>query len=139
MHSFTYIRKAAETIPLHSLGVVDVAGTDVQENELLSHALANVSQSEKSLGWAVKRSGDFVNEYARQDAAGNRSAGTCDNPNHLLGSFPCLFPYSLGGFEVDRPISVSYDSHAQWALRYDDKRFCKDHHFMFQVFSVLQK
>ena len=121
MLCFTYVHKAAETVPLHSLGVVDVAGTDVQENELLSHALANVSETDRSLGWAVKRSGDFVNEYARQDADGTRSAGSCENPNHLLGSFPCLFPYGLGGFEVDRPISVSYESHARWALRYEDK------------------
>ena len=139
MRTVTHIYKAAASIPLHSLGVVDIAGTAIQENELLSHALANVSTVDKSLGWAVKRSGDFVNEYPRQDADGNRFASSCENPNHLLGSFPCLFPYGLGGFEVDRPISVSYESHARWALRYHDKHFCKDHHFMFQIFGVLQK
>jgi hypothetical protein len=118
---------------------VDVAASNVQENELLSHALANVSQADKSFGWAVKRSGDFVNEYPRQNADGSRYDGSTENPNHLLGSFPCLFPYGLGGFEVDRPISISYESHARWALRYEDRRFRKDYHFMFQVFGVLQK
>ena len=50
-------------MPLSFLGVVDVAASDVQENDLLSHALANVSQTDKSLGWAVKRGEDCVNEY----------------------------------------------------------------------------
>jgi hypothetical protein len=57
--------------------------------------------------------------------------------HHLLGSFPCLFPYGKGGFEVNRPIPVSYDAHTHWALCYEDKRFRKDHHFMFQVLDPL--
>ena len=59
--------------------------------------------------------------------------------NHLLGSFPTLFPYSHGGFEVNQPIVVSYKAHACWALQYANKRFCKDHHFPFQVLDVCQK
>ena len=113
--------------------------SNVQENDLLSHALTNVSLADKSLAWVVKCSGDCVNEYPRSDANGSRCDGSSENPNHLLGSFPCLFPYGLGGFEVDRPISISYESHARWALRYGDKCFRKDYHFMFQVFRVLQK
>lgn len=65
--------------------------------------------------------------------------GTPDDPNHILGTFPYLFPYGLGGFEVDRPTPVSYKAHSRWALRYSNKRFREDHFFMFQVFGVLQK
>lgn len=124
---------------MQSLGVVDVAATAVPDNEVLANALLNVSQSDKCDGWAVKRSGDFVNKYPRVDESGTRFAGSTENLNHLLGSFPCLFPFGLGGFEVDRPVKVSYETHARWALRYEDKRFRKDHHFMFQLFSVIQK
>ncbi|KAH9009265.1 hypothetical protein EDB84DRAFT_1280573, partial [Lactarius hengduanensis] len=53
-------------------------------------------------------------------------------------SFPCLFPYGEGGFEVNRKIAVSYDAHAWWAIRYEDKRFRQDH-FIFQIFGVLRK
>ena len=49
---------------MHSLGVVDVAAADVSENEVLAHALANITQLDKAQGWAIKRSSDFVNEYA---------------------------------------------------------------------------
>jgi hypothetical protein len=47
--------------------------------------------------------------------------GTPNNPNHLLGTFPCLFLYGEGGFEVDCPVSVSYEAHSQWALCYSNK------------------
>ena len=90
-------------------------------------------------GWAIKRSSDFVNEYPHLSEDGTRSAGTPDNPNHLLGTFPCLFPYGEGGFEVDRPTTVSYEAHCRWALRYSDKCFRLDHFFIFQAFGVLQK
>jgi hypothetical protein len=126
-------------MPLHSLGVVDVAATGVEENEMLAHALVNLTQRDRAEGWAVKRSSDFVNEYPRRDAEGALSEGTSDNPNHLLGTFPCLFPYGRGGFEVDRPIPVPYDAHGRWSIRYSDKRFREDHLFIFQIFGVLQK
>lgn len=127
------------TMTLQSLGVVDVAATDVQDNEVLAHALRNVARNDKDHGWAIRRSSDFVNEYPRRDSQGNLTDGYGANPNHLLGSFPWLFPYGKGGFEVNRPSKVSYEQHARWAIRYEDKRFCLDFHFIFQVFGVLQK
>ncbi|KAH9037779.1 hypothetical protein EDB85DRAFT_556454 [Lactarius pseudohatsudake] len=129
----------AQNIPLHSLGVVDVAASEVNENEMLAHALLNVARSEKAEGWAIKHGSDFVNEYPRKTADGELSDGWGNNPNHLLGSFPRLFPYGKGGFEVNRPSPVTYSTHARWAIRYADKRFRKDLYFIFQVFGVLQK
>lgn len=111
----------AETIPLQSLGVVDVAATEVTENEILAHALANVTQADKAGGWAIKRSSDFVNEYPRRTAEGALTEGGTENPNHLLSTFPCLFPYGQGGFEVSRWTPVSYEVHGRWAICYGDK------------------
>lgn len=127
------------TIPLQALGVVDVAANEVPDNELLANALANISRADKIEGWAVRRSSEFVNEYPRLDEDGNRFPGTTENPNHLLGSFLCLFPYGVGGFEVSRDCKVSYEMHARWALRYEDRRFRTDLHFVFQIFGVIQK
>lgn len=135
----TYLISDVEVIPLQSLSVVDVAGTEVKENEILAHALTNVSQLEQSEGWVIKQSADFINEYPRTSGDGTLLAGTPEDPNHLLGTFPYLFPCTLGGFEVDWPTSVSHESHSHWALHYSDKCFCEDHFFMFQVFSMLQK
>ena len=124
---------------MHVLGIVDITANDVPENELLASALRNVTWSDRDSGWAVKQSSNFVNEYPHVNEVGTRYEGTTENPNHLLGSFPCLFPYRQGGFEVGRPQIVSYDCHACWALCYKDKRFRKDFYFIFQVFGVIQK
>ncbi|KAF8257051.1 hypothetical protein EI94DRAFT_1709707 [Lactarius quietus] len=43
-----------DVIPLQSLGVVDVAANDIHESEILAHALANVSHSDRAEGWAIK-------------------------------------------------------------------------------------
>ena len=139
--SFTFERHLilASSMPLRSLGVVDVAANDVTDNDVLAHALLNVSDHDKAQGWAVRRSSDFVNEYPRRNSAGELTSGTFENPNHLLGSFPCLFPYGCGGLEVQRSVKVSYEAHVRWCLRYHDKRFRLDLHFIFQVFGVLQK
>lgn len=119
--------------------MVNVGGNDIEENEVLAHALANITRNDRTEGWAIKRSSDFVNEYPRLTPEGKHCAGTPENPNHLLGSFPTLFPYSEGGFEVDRLTPVSYHAHSHWALRYSDKCFRLDHFFIFQAFGVLQK
>ncbi|KAH9010255.1 hypothetical protein EDB85DRAFT_1880583, partial [Lactarius pseudohatsudake] len=106
---------------------------------MLAHALLNVARSEKAEGWAMKHSSDFVNEYPRKTTDGELSNGSGNNPNHLLGSFPCLFPYGKGGYKVNRPFAVTYSNHARWSIRYADKRFCKDLYFIFEVFGMLQK
>jgi hypothetical protein len=45
----------------------------------------------------------------------------------------------MGGFEVAWPVRLSYAEHAKWSLRFTDRRFWKDHNFIFQLFGVLQK
>ncbi len=65
---------------------------------------------------------------------GLRTDGGLSNPNHLLGAFPVLFPYGLGGFKTSRRINIPYEVHAQWALQYGDRKFRKDVHFIFSGF-----
>lgn len=82
----------------------------------------------------------MVNEYPRLvKGTKRRWTGGAEEPNHLLAAFPVLFPYGLGGFEVDREQAVSYEQHSRWALLYDDKRFRVDLQFVFQVFGVQMK
>lgn len=126
-------------VPLQSLGVIDVGATDVGENELLSHALLNASVRKRDDEFLVKRSSEFVNEYARKNADGSLSCGDINDPNHMMGAFPTLWPYGRGGIETSRPIVVPYDVHVQYALQYCDKRFRTDLNFVFQAFGVLQK
>ena len=126
-------------VPPQSLGVVDVGSMDVAEHDALSSALINVSKVEQQKGFTVKRGSEFVNEYARKDLEGERSDGSPNNPNHLLGAFPTLYCYGKGGIETSRPIDVSYRDHICHNLQYWHRGFQKDLHYMFQVFGVLQK
>ncbi|KAG1779790.1 hypothetical protein EV702DRAFT_1043675 [Suillus placidus] len=116
------------------VGDVNSAVASIDDNQVFAHALANTAER-----YTVQRGNTFVNEYPRQDDDQSLSIGDAENPNHLLGAFPCLFPYAAGGFEVQRCRAVPYEIHAQWAMHYTDCRFRKDIHFMFEVFGVIQK
>lgn len=123
---------------MQSHGVVDAEATLLSDQEVLANAFTNTLNREKE-SYTVKHGSEFVNEYPRLNAAHERYAGTTEDPNHLLGAFPCLFPYGYGGFEIQRPRTVSYEAQAKWCMKYSDRRFRKDFHFMFQVFGVIQK
>ena len=127
-------------LALLPLGVVDIDGVDVTDSELMAHALANCAQVIREEDYMIRRGSAFVNEYARVDPlTGQRHDGGPGDANHLLGTFPTLFPYGLGGFEIECFVNVPYETHVRWALRYEDKRFRRDPHFPFQVFGVCQK
>ncbi|KAG1778009.1 hypothetical protein EV702DRAFT_1196809 [Suillus placidus] len=86
---------ASDIFPVQCHGVLDSAVAGVDDNQVFAHALANTAER-----YMVRRGNTFVNEYPRQDEDQSLSIGDAENPNHLLGAFPCLFPYAAGGFEV---------------------------------------
>lgn len=120
---------------------MDVDGLNIQESDLLMQALKNAIEEPtgREPPYAVLRGGDFVNEYRRRDESGRVVSCSDVGINHLLGAFPYLFPYGIGGFETDRQIPVSYVEHARWAIRYADGRFARNITFLCLVFNVLQK
>ncbi|KAG2107118.1 hypothetical protein BD769DRAFT_1675703 [Suillus cothurnatus] len=109
-------------VPMQAHGVIDAEGSELSNQDILANTLANTSRTHDK-NYAVQHGGKFINEYARVNTR----------------AFPCLFPYGLGGFEVQRPRTISYEAQARWSMRYADRRFRKDFHFMFQVFGVIQK
>jgi len=125
---------------MQATGMSDISGSGVTDSDIMSHAFANASQEDEIPSFLIWRSSAFINEYACKDEiTGLRSDGGPSNPNHLLGSFPVLFPYGAGGFEVWQKETVPYEVHSCWALQYHNKCFCHDLHFVFQVFGVMQK
>ncbi|KAF7294643.1 ATP-dependent DNA helicase [Mycena indigotica] len=132
-------RDSDPVFPLQSHGVLDVGGANIPDSTLFSHAAENVVPSFYAQDYGVQKGHAFVNEYARVDENNERFDGGAADPNHLLGAFPALFPYGLGGFEVDRRDKVTYEEHVRWALQYADGRFRKHTRFAFQVFGVLLK
>lgn len=130
---------------MQASGVVDLEGNRIPHSELISHALLNVNTRSMAANVGdnaekfIVRAGGYVNEYPRRNEEGAVSPGTSEDPNHLMGCFPLLFPYGCGGFETPRSRPVSYESHSKWALQYGDKQFRLDHQFIFQIFGILQK
>lgn len=74
----------------------------------------------------IPRGAKPINEYA--------------NPSHLACLYPNLFPYGFGVVEdSSRPVSVGFKDHIQFLLSLEDKRFEKNHSFLYVVFNILQK
>lgn len=139
--SFNSLKISIEpsVFPMYSMGLVDMSQHSVPDQSLVAHALANIASQPTSNveELCIKHGSAFVNEYCRRDPiTGERCDGGPSNPNHLLGCFPCLFPYGAGGFEVDREVDIPYEAHIRWALRYEDRRFRLDPWFMFVAFQV---
>ncbi|KAF7331514.1 ATP-dependent DNA helicase [Mycena kentingensis (nom. inval.)] len=125
-------------VPLQAHGSIDVAADSLTDAELFESAALNIMGSAKR-DYLIRRGSTFVNEYPRTDADGRRTDGGPNDANHTLGAYPTLWPYGVGGIEVDRVDAVSYAAHVKWCLQYDDKRFRKHMHFMFQAFSTMQR
>ncbi|KAF7320708.1 ATP-dependent DNA helicase [Mycena chlorophos] len=125
-------------IPLQAHGSVDLNGEALTDGELFMHAVDNLHPGQKKRDYAVRKGSGLINEYPRVKD-GQRFVGEPGDANHILGAFPCLFPYGLGGFEVDRDINVTYEAHAKWALCYDDGRFRRDIYCIFLLFNVISR
>ncbi|KAK0183562.1 hypothetical protein F5146DRAFT_968740, partial [Armillaria mellea] len=135
---------SSENITLHANGMINANGNEILDEDLRGHALTNEASPPNLSNTAeekfrVKWDSRFVSEYARASEDGLRTDGGPRNPNHLLGAFPILFPYGLGGFETARKVDVPYEIYARWTMLYADRRFRKDLHFVFQVFGVILK
>ena len=84
------------------------------------------STSQKDVIYAIPRDGKPLNEYA--------------NPSHLACLYPNLFPFGCGLVEdPGRLINVGFKAHLQFLLSLEDKRFEKNHSFLYIVFNILQK
>lgn len=76
--------------------------------------------------YLIPRGAKPINEYA--------------NPSHLACLYPNLFPYGCGIVEdPSRPLSVGFKDHVQNLLSLEDKRFEKNHSFLYVAFNILQK
>lgn len=116
-----------DEIPMNLTAIVDTEGVNVTNNNLNEEILnkINKNESQDSL-YAIPHTGQPVNEYY--------------NPNLLMSLYPTLFPFGFGGIEdPTKPISASFENHIQYLLTYADRRFERNHSFMFIAFNILQK
>jgi hypothetical protein len=101
----------------------------------MTYALANLTNEQGEGGYVVRHQWP-VSEFGRPKP-GTISESSPRNP--LMASYPCLWPYGVGGIESDRSEVVSFNEHVKWTLQYHDRRFRTHHSFPFVAFGIKQK
>ncbi len=87
--------------------MIDANGDNITDTDIMAHTLANLGNEETVAKlwpedkYFIRRGSMFTNKYARiNQELGERTNRGPGNPNYLLGTFPWLFPYGFGGFEL---------------------------------------
>ena len=112
--------------------ILDVNGSLVSSDEINNYVLTKIksggtdNQMDVENVYLIPHSSKPVNEYF--------------NPKLLAGLYPTLFCYGRGVPEDrSKPINISFREHIRYLLSYDDRRFEKNHSFIFVVFNILQR
>ena len=113
-------------------GVIDVNGSVISSEDMSNHLLQQIDrpptneQIDGDKVYLIPHSLKPINEYF--------------NPTLLLGLYPTLFCYGRGAPEdQSRPVHINFREHIRYLLSYNDRRFEKNHSFLFVVFNLLQR
>jgi Helitron helicase-like domain at N-terminus len=68
----------------------------------------------------------------------NRPCNEYD-PKHLMRAMPCLFPFGVGGFGMDKLIPISLGQQLAAFLQRSDGCYAKHEVFMFVAFNIFQR
>ncbi len=105
--------------------------------------LQNLWRESGEGGYSVRHGTEPVSDFGRpRDGGGHQDGmknGVMSQANFFERAFPCLFPYGRGGIEGEQPVRIDFREHAQWALRYFDRRFRTHETFPFVVFGIQQR
>jgi hypothetical protein len=125
----------ANVIPLSSNGVFDTSMSSLPATEVITRGLMNLWKQNKEGLYGIRHGFNPVSDFpsAPPSEEGPRSS------NLFEKAFPCLYPYGRGGIEAARPVPIELKDHAQWSLRYYDRRFRKHETFPFFAFGILQR
>ncbi|CAF4871899.1 unnamed protein product, partial [Rotaria magnacalcarata] len=123
---------SSDTIPINNSGVLDVNGSTVSSDEITNYVLRKIKhdgrkdETDSENVCLVPHSSKPVDEYF--------------NPKLLAGLYPTLFCYGHGSPEdQSRPVEINLREHIRYLLSYNDRRFERNHSFIFVVFNLLQR
>ncbi|CAM4985043.1 unnamed protein product [Rotaria socialis] len=129
-----YLMKSAssDTIPINNSGVLDVNGSTVSSDGITNYVLRKIKndgrkgETDSENVYLIPHSSKPVNEYF--------------NPKLLAGLYPTLFCYGHGSPEDQScPVEINLREHIRYLLSYNDRRFERNHSFIFVVFNLLQR
>ncbi|CAF4041639.1 unnamed protein product, partial [Adineta steineri] len=122
----------SDVIPVNNSAVLDVNGSSISSEERNDYLLKKIKndgtndEMDVENIYLIPHSSKPVNEYF--------------NPKLLAGLYPTLFCYGLGAPEDQtRPLTINLREHIRYLLSYNDRRFEKNHSFIFVVFNLLQR
>ena len=84
----------------------------------------------------VQKTGNTINLNNQKFISlkhGNIPVNEINNPDHLKGSFPTLWPYGIGGICEQRKIKLTFREHVEYLLRLDSNNFRCHPSFIFIV------
>ncbi|KAE8250676.1 hypothetical protein A4X13_0g4500 [Tilletia indica] len=102
-------------------GLVDLNGISVPGHARLASGLANATGFNHP-DLLIKHGTDFIRDY--------------DNPSLFPGMFPTLFPWGVGGFEQQRPVSLAFKRQASHLLNLADPAFRRHWAYVFVVANI---
>lgn len=113
-------------------GVLDVNGSTVSSDDITKYLLLKIKDNkmeekiDNERVYMIPHSSKPVNEYF--------------NPKLLAGLYPTLFCYGRGLPEnQSRPVEINLREHVRHLLSYSDRRFERNHSFIFVIFNILQR
>ncbi|CAF1498697.1 unnamed protein product [Adineta steineri] len=122
----------SNVIPVNNSAVLDVNGSSISSEEINNYLLKKIKndgtndEMDVENIYLIPHSSKPVNEYF--------------NPKLLAGLYRTLFCYGLGAPEDrTRPLTINLREHIRYLLCYNDRRFEKNHSFIFVVFNLLQR
>ncbi|KAJ8580977.1 hypothetical protein M405DRAFT_752507, partial [Rhizopogon salebrosus TDB-379] len=114
------------------MGVIDPECHNISGREFIAAALRNLvpkfdRHDEHELPDLVLHHGeDAIPEYK--------------NPTLILGMYPTLFPFGIGGFEDStRPTALSFESQASCYFDIPDRCFHYHHSYIFVILNIIQR
>ncbi|CAF4661916.1 unnamed protein product, partial [Didymodactylos carnosus] len=126
-------------IPVQTSGVLDVNGSSVHSGDIHYHLLQKLkvdsaqtidsaneieSGDEPEAQHNTRETKENETENIFQIPRSDRPSNEYSNPDLLIGLFPTLFPYGVGGLEdTSRKTKVSFKKHVEYLLSYHDRRF----------------
>ncbi|KAE8238053.1 hypothetical protein A4X13_0g8535, partial [Tilletia indica] len=102
-------------------GLVDLNGISVPGHARMMAGLSNAAGFNHP-DLLIKHGTDFIRDY--------------DNPSLFPGMFPTLFPWGIGGFEQQRPVSLGFKRQAAHLLDIADPAFRRHWSYVFVVANI---
>ena len=107
-------------------------GSTVSSDDIVDHLLQKVKW------YATKGQTDFDSVYLIPHSS--KPVNEYFNPKLLASLYPTLLCYGRGAPEdQSRPVQIGLREHTRYLLSYADRRFERNHSFIFVVFNLLQR